>query len=132
MENTTTAAGSNTAELTDTSVGREFYDRQVQYLLERDTDRLIDEHYNENATLISHDGVVRGREALKQHFRGYLEMLGDFEVLSTDKFTETGDSILFEATVNSHFGQARVYDAFVLRDLKIDYHFTGVMSGGST
>lgn len=120
---TTTAPGSTT----DESVGREFYDRHVQYLVNHDTDRLIDEHYNENAVLVSHDGIVRGREALKQHFKGYLEMLGDLEVLSTDKFTETGDSILFEATVNSQLGQARVYDAFVLRDLKIDYHFTGVM-----
>jgi len=124
---TMTAPGSTTAEATDELVGREFYDRHVQYLLDRDTDRLIDEHYNEEATLVSHDGIVRGREALKQHFRGYLEMLGELEVVSTDKFTDTGDSILFEATVNSRFGQARVYDAFVLRDLKIDYHFTGVM-----
>ena len=112
---------------TDTPIGREFYERHVQYLVDHDTDALIDKHYNEDATLISHEDVVRGREALKEHFKGYLEMLGDLEVLSTDKFTDTGDSILFEATVSTQRGQARVYDAFVLRNHKIDYHFTGVM-----
>lgn len=107
--------------------GREFYDRQIQYLLDRDTDTMIDEHYNENATLVSHNAVVRGRDDLKQYFKGYVEMLGDLEVVSTDRFTETGDAIFFEATVNSALGQARVYDAFVMSDGRIDYHFTGVM-----
>jgi hypothetical protein len=107
--------------------GREFYERQVQYLVERDTDTMIDEHYHEKATLVSHNGVIRGREDLKQHFKGYVELLGDLQVISTDKFTETSDSILFEATVDCALGRTRVYDAFVLRDSKIDYHFTGVM-----
>ena len=79
------------------ATGREFYDRQIQYLLDRDTDTMIDEHYNEDATLVSHNAVVRGRDDLKEYFKGYVEMLGDLEVLSTDKFTDTGDSILFEA-----------------------------------
>jgi hypothetical protein len=107
--------------------GREFYDRQIQYLLDGETDAMIDAHYNENATLVSHQNVVRGRDDLKQYFKGYVEMLGDLQVLSTDQFTDTGDTIFFEATVSSALGQARVYDAFVLRDGKIDYHFTGVM-----
>jgi len=107
--------------------GRAFYDRQIQFLLDRDTDTMIDEHYNEDATLVSHQNVVRGRDDLKTYFRGYVEMLGDLKVLSTDKFTDTGDTIFFEATVSSAFGEVRVYDAFVLNDGKIDYHFTGVM-----
>ena len=107
--------------------GREFYDRQIQYLLDRDTDTMIDEHYNENAKLVSHDNVIQGREDLKQYFKGYVEMLGNLEVLSTDKFTDTGDTILFEATVRSQLGEARVYDALVLSEGKIDYHFAGVM-----
>ena len=44
-----------------------------------------------------------------------------------DKFVETEDTILFEATVRSQLGEARVYDALVLREGKIDYHFAGVM-----
>jgi hypothetical protein len=91
--------------------GREFYDRQVQYLIERDTDTMIDQHYHENATLVSHDRVVRGREDLKPYFKAYVEMLGDLQLVSTDKFTDTGDSILFEATVDCALGRTRVYDA---------------------
>jgi hypothetical protein len=29
--------------------------------------------------------------------------------------------------MRSNLGEARVYDAFVLRDGRIDYHFAGVM-----
>jgi hypothetical protein len=53
-------------------------------------------------------------------------MLGKLEVVSTDKFVETDDSLFFEATVNTNFGQAKVFDAWVLRDGKISHHFTGV------
>jgi ketosteroid isomerase-like protein len=107
--------------------GREFYERHVQFLVDRDVDGLIANNYNEDAVLVTHTAVARGREELTQFFKGYLEVLGDLEVLSTDKFTDTGDTILFEATMRSALGEARVYDAFVLRDGKIDYHFAGVM-----
>lgn len=76
--------------------------------------------------LISFDRVVEGTAALKQHFRSYLESLGDLVVVSTDKFQETEDTVFFEASVESRHGPAVVYDAFVLRDGKISYHFTGV------
>jgi hypothetical protein len=48
------------------------------------------------------------------------------EVVSTDKFTESEDTLLFEATVTSNLGRVRVYDAFVLDEGKARYHFTGV------
>ena len=106
--------------------GRKFYDRQLEYLFAKDVDGLIENNYNEDAVLVSFDRVVKGREALKEHFRGYLEMLGDLKVKSTDKFQETEDTIFFEASVESNFGPAVVYDAFVLKNGKISYHFTGV------
>jgi hypothetical protein len=54
-------------------------------------------------------------------------MLGGIELKSTDKYTETDDTIFFEATVvTGAFGEAKVYDAFVLRDGKATHHFTGV------
>jgi hypothetical protein len=110
------------------STARRFYEEQIRYLVDKDTDGLIDNHYTEDATLISHNGVVRGRQALKEYFRGYVQRLGNLDVKSTDKFTETQDTIMFEASVRSALGDARVYDAFVMRDGKIAYHFTGVMS----
>ncbi len=109
------------------SAGRRFYEEQIEYLKSRDVDGLIENHYCEDAVIISFDfPAVTGTAALKQHFRNYLEMLGELQVDSTDNFTEIEDAIYFEASVTtSKLGKARVYDAFVLRDGKIRYHFTG-------
>lgn len=106
--------------------GNEFYQRQLEYLFAKDVDGLIDNNYNDDAVLISFDTVVKGSNALKEHFRNYLNMLGDLKVISTDKFQETDDTMFFEASVESNFGPAVVYDAFVMRNGKISYHFTGV------
>ena len=108
--------------------GRALYDRQIKFLVDKDVDGLIDTNYAPDAELISFQTVVKGREALKTYFRGYIEMLGDIVVESTDKFAETEDAIFFEATVSSKLGRARVYDAWTLRDGQITHHFTGVMS----
>ena len=110
-----------------TSSGREFYERQIRLLQAKDAVRLVDEQYADDATLVSFQNVIRGSEALKEYFRGYLELLGDLELISTDKFRETHDSIFFEATVKTNFGRGRVYDAMVIQDGKIKYHFTGVI-----
>lgn len=107
--------------------GRALYERQVRFLLDKDVEGLIDTNYTPDAELISFQTTVRGSVALKEYFRGYLEMLGDLVIESTDKFVETEDAVFFEATVRSALGTARVYDAFVLRDGRIAIHFTGVM-----
>jgi ketosteroid isomerase-like protein len=109
------------------ATGQQFYERQIRLLQEKDADRLVDEHYAEDATVVSFATVVRGADALKEYFRGYLAALGDLTLLSTDNFQSTGDTILFEATVETGRGRARVYDAIVLEGDKIKYHFTGVM-----
>ena len=93
------------------------------------TDELIDSHYHEDAVLVSTTKVVRGHQNLKQHFRAYLAMLGKLGVTSLDAFIETEDSILFEASVRSVLGEAKLYDAFVLQDGKATYHFTGLKIG---
>lgn len=108
------------------TTGRKFYDEQLDYLYAKDVDGLIDNHYTEDAVLTSLDFDVKGRAALKEHFRNYLKMLGDLKVVSTDKFRETPDTIFFEAHVETALGPAVVFDGLVLRDGKISYHFTGV------
>ncbi|MFZ2097425.1 MAG: nuclear transport factor 2 family protein [Anaerolineales bacterium] len=107
------------------SLGKQFYVRQVQYLIAKDVDRLVDENYQDDAVLISADSTVRGKPALKEHFHNYFNRVTIKEVKSTDLFVETDDTILFEATVETNFGIAKVYDAMVLRDSKVAYHFTG-------
>ena len=109
------------------TAGRILYDRQIRFLLDKDADGLIDTNYAPDAELISFQTVVKGRDALKAYFKGYIEMLGDLVVESTDKFAETDGAIFFEATVQSALGRARVYDAWTIRDGLITHHFTGVM-----
>jgi carbon-monoxide dehydrogenase small subunit len=106
--------------------GKRFYQRQVDYLLAGDADQLVDENYHKDATLTSFEFRVRGHEALKEHFRQYLKWVHIQEVMSTDMFAETDQTVFFEATVRSNFGVVRVYDAFVLKDDKITHHFTGL------
>ena len=107
--------------------GRQFYKRQVAFLQANDVEGLIEQHYHPDAVLVTFDATVRGRDALIAYFRRYLQQLGSLEVLSTDKFVETGDTIFLEATVATALGIARVYDAFVLRAGKISHHFAGVI-----
>ncbi len=105
---------------------REFYKEQIDYLVAKDVDGLVDNHYNEDAVLVGFDFVVKGRDALKTHFRKYLQMLGHLDLKSTNKFNEGEDFLFFEASVISDFGPADVYDALVMKCGKISYHFTGV------
>ncbi len=105
---------------------KQFYRQQVEYLIAGDADRLVEANYNDGAVLTAAEWTVRGKDELKKHFRNYLKWVKIQEVLSTDKFVETDNTVLFEATVRSNHGVVKVYDTFVLRDGKIDYHFTGV------
>ena len=107
--------------------GREFYDTQIAALEAGDLDALMAQ-YHEDAMLIGFDLLLRGRDALRQHMEGYLARLGSFKLKSTDKFTETGDSIFFEATVVTDLGEARVYDVFMLKAGKATHQFTGLIS----
>jgi ketosteroid isomerase-like protein len=105
---------------------RQLYEAQLRYLQAGDVDGLIDNQYTQDALLVSFDRQIRGNGALKEYFGGYLEVLGTIEVISTDRFVETDDTVFFEATMKTNLGQAQVFDAWVLRDDKIAYHFTGV------
>jgi SnoaL-like protein len=104
----------------------QFFDEQLSLLQKRKTNELIDKHYHPDAVLISTTRTVRGMDALKQHFRGYVTMLGEIELVSLDALVESGDSVLIETTIRTSLGQARVYDAFVVRDSKVTHHFTGI------
>jgi hypothetical protein len=111
--------------IADTPAKR-FYERQVGFMLAGDADGLVDTNYRDDAMVVSHEFVVQGREALKEHFRNYMRWVKIRDVKSTNKFTETDDSFMFEATVESNFGVVTVYDIFYLRDGKAYRHFTGV------
>ena len=109
------------------SPGKDLYARRVGLLIDGQVDRQVDEFYHEDAVLVSFDKVVRGHDALKDHFRNFVKWVGLKEVISTDRFTETDHSYFYEATAVTDYGVSRVYDAYYLQESKIVYHFTGVM-----
>ena len=107
--------------------GKIFYDRQVALLEAGDVPALIASQYHTDAVLTGFDLHVSGHDALVKHFTGYLAHLGGIKLLSTEKFMETEDSIMFEATVKVAAGVARVYDVFYMKHGKIARHFTGML-----
>jgi carbon-monoxide dehydrogenase small subunit len=106
---------------------KQMYENRVKLLIAGDVERLVEEHYNEDAVLVSFEFTVKGHQALKAHFKNFIKWVKIKEVLSTDQFTETENSFFYEATAVTNYGVGRVYDAYHLRDGKIEYHFTGVI-----
>lgn len=109
------------------SIGKEVYDEQIRALESGDLDALMNQ-YAEDAVLVRFDKTISGKANIREFMKGYLETLGSFKLISTDKFTETDDAIFFEATVLSDNGQVQVYDVFMLRDGKITHQFAGVIA----
>lgn len=105
---------------------KDFYNRQIEFLANKDVEGLIANQYNEDAYLLSFSNHISGAPALVEYFKGYLDHLGYIKLISTDQYTETDDAIFFEATVETAGGIANVYDVFVMRDGKISKHFTGL------
>jgi len=107
--------------------GWKFFEKHLQFFIDRDVDGLLASDYTDDAVCISYDFAIKGKEGLKTLFTGYLEMVGDIKLRSTDHWRETEDSILIEATMDtSRAGERKVYDIFVMKDGKISHHFTGV------
>ncbi len=111
-----------------TTPGMVFYRRQIALLEARDIEGLMGQ-YHEDACLVSFDAVVKGRAAIGAHLKRYLNHLGDLKLQSTDRFAEASDAIIFESTLATGLGEARVYDVFVLRNGQATHHFAGVLAG---
>lgn len=111
-----------------TTPGRAFYERHIDLLERGDIDSLVSGQYHDDAVLAGPGFTLRGREALRRHFAGYLERLGFIRVKSTDSFNEVDDSIFFEAVIVTAGGEAKVYDVFLLKEGKAARQFTGLIS----
>src|SRR5258708_3026565 len=102
--------------------GKAFYQQQIAALEAYDIDALMAQ-YHPDAAMIGFDFTVKGHAAIRKHFVGYLERLGTLKLKSTDKFTETDDSIFFEATITTNLGEPRVYNLFLLPGGTATHHF---------
>lgn len=108
------------------TAGKLFYEEQVQYLLDKDVESLVEKHYHDNAVIVSFDHIVRGKDKIKNYFNQFLNSVTIERVTSTDNFTETEDTVMFEATVESNRGVIKTFDALVLESGRIRLQFTGV------
>lgn len=97
--------------------GRASYGRQIALLEANDVDGLM-ARYHDDAVVVTFDTTVAGLPAIREYFERYLARLGSLRLKATEKFTETADSLFFEATVESDLGAARAYDVFLLRQGK--------------
>ena len=113
--------------MANTTPGKAFYDRQASFLAANNVTGLIASQYAPAEELVGYELRVKGTQALLKHFIGYLANLGSIKLISTDKFKETEDAVMFEASMKVTAGVEGIYDSFVLKDGKAVYHFTGML-----
>ncbi|MCH2082476.1 MAG: (2Fe-2S)-binding protein [Saprospiraceae bacterium] len=118
---------SNSTKIITNSKHKKMYEERVRLLMAGDVDKLVEEHYNDDAIVMAFDFVVQGKENLKEHFKNFVKWVSIKEVISTDKFVETENAFFYEATAVTNYGEGRVYDAYYLKNGKIQHHFTGLI-----
>lgn len=98
---------------------------------------MVNEGYSEDAVLISLDGQVKGKTALKEYFGEHIPDLGGVKLKAINKLVETETAVFVEVTVTTgKYGDVTSYEAFVFRaaaaspmspaESKAEYHFTAL------
>ena len=98
----------------DKTPGQKFFDEHMTYIYANDIDGMIDNQYTQDAVLFSPfdvmdtppPHVVRGNAALKAFFRRYIDWQGSIQVEKLYDFSETANSIFFQAVFTSHTGKS--------------------------
>jgi hypothetical protein len=116
----------------DKTPGQKFFDEHMKYIYANDIDGMIDNQYTPDAVLFSPfdvmdtppPHVVRGNAALKAFFRRYINWQGSIQVEKLYDFSETENSIFFQAVFTSHTGKWVVGDAWHMTGGKIDTHYS--------
>ena len=117
----------------DTTPGRKFFDEHMKYIYANDIDGMIDDQYTQDAVLFSPfdvvpgqkpPHVVKGNAALKEFFHRYIAWQGSINVEELSNFSETENSIFFQAIFTSKTGRWAVGDAWHMTDGKIDTHYS--------
>ena len=103
---------------------RDLFERQMRLIEAGDLEGLL-EQYDDGAMLLRFDGVIAGRERLREFFAGYLA--AEPRVRSVDAYAETDDVVSYQATLETAGGEVRGYGVFVLRDGKIWRQVAGVV-----
>ena len=116
----------------ETRLGR-LYKEHIDLILKKDIEAILDQ-YTEDAVLISSfekvPRIFRGREELREHFKGILGIKG----LKVDIafWGEVDDKLLMiveaiELQTDEGTAKMRFADSWVLRDGKFAVHFAGMV-----
>lgn len=83
--------------------GRQMADRYGELMSEGNLDGIVD-MYSVDAKLVLFHRVASGRDEIKELLAGSLRAHGRYDVISVDRFTDTGDVVMWDATVEVELG----------------------------
>lgn len=117
----------------NTALGK-MYEEHIDLILKKDIEALLDQ-YTDDAVLISSFEKVpryfRGREELREHFKGILGINGlEVDIAFWAETKDPTTLMIVEAIkLKTDQGEAamRFADSWVLRDGKIAIHFAGMV-----
>ena len=103
--------------------GKDFYKEQLAMMASGKIDELVEEHYHEDAVMVTFDGIRSGREELKKYYVDTLKIMGNITYLATEYFAETEDVVIFKAVITSDGrGTVNADNALYMKDGKIWRH----------
>ncbi len=114
-----------------TTTPRELFDRHVRLTEAGDLEGLLGQ-YHEDAVLLRFDRVVRGKDALREHYGAYLAARPRFKELL--QVVDTEDLVSYQAVIEQGDEEHRAYGAIWTRGERIARHVSGlfpVAAGGA-
>jgi len=108
--------------------GRLLFERFTARLEHGDLEALLD-LFADDAEVLAFDGVRRGHAEVGRWLGEMLVEQGPGVLVSTDRFTEEGDLVRFEATITSPEGQVRqVYGVLAFAEGRIVRFLSGLIT----
>lgn len=95
--------------------GKAFFSERMKLMGSGDVDALV-EYYAADAEVVRFLGVARGRDEIRAYLIGLLGAHQGYELVSLDQFQQSGESLMWEATVNTAAGPLQVYDVLVFNE----------------
>ena len=109
---------------------RELFDRHVRLTEAGDLEGVLGQ-YHEDAVLLRFDRVVRGKDALREHYGAYLATRPRFKELL--QVADTEDLVSYQAVIEQGDEEHRAYGTILTRGERILRHVTGLfpVAGGA-
>jgi hypothetical protein len=109
---------------------RELFDRHVRLTEAGDLEGLLGQ-YHEDAVLLRFDRVVRGKDALREHYGAYLATHPRFKELL--QVVDTEDLVSYQAVIEQGEEEHRAYGTILTRGERIVRHVSGLfpVAGGA-